>query len=229
MKGGKPWQAAKQHRQLLNNEWIEEKPTPFGRGIFARRSFEPGERVCSFLGTAIPMSDAEDYQKEHPEARSYWVASDRGTLILPDVASKGAHLANHSCNPNAEFQTDTETRSYLVARLRIEPGDQVTVYYGWVSDRDDNQCACGAALCSGWIGMRVHHLPDGGIRLEGADMQRFMVVACLNDNVKGARNVFEHMSKVLPEFRQRFSLKQFLAPGTREFEWWTRVLRQGVP
>jgi hypothetical protein len=227
MKGSKPWQAAKQRRQLVNNEWIEERATPFGRGIFARRRFESGERVCAFRGKAIPISEAEKYQEDHPEARSYWVASDRGTLILPDVASTGAHLANHSCNPNAEFQADTETSSYLVARRRIEPDDQVTVYYGWVSDREDNQCACGAEHCSGWIGMRVQHLPDGGMRLDHADLRRFLVVAHLNDNVKGARNVFDHMCKKLPEFKARFHLHQFIERGSPEFGWWTRVLESG--
>jgi hypothetical protein len=225
MKGSKPWQVARQRRQLLGNEWIEEQPTKFGRGIFAKRAFTPGERVCTFAGKAIPLSQAEKYQKEHPEAAKYWVASDRSTLILPDLASTGAHLANHSCNPNTEFHTDTETRSYLVARRRIESGEQITVYYGWVSERDDNPCACGAEHCTGWIGMRWSRLPNGDVWLDGNDMRRFMTVACLNDNQRGARKVFDHMSKTFPGFAQKFSLGQFLAPGSPEFEWWTRLLR----
>jgi hypothetical protein len=221
----KPWQVAKDRRRVLESEWIEVRQTAVGRGIFATRAFKRGDKVCAFTGNAIPIAQADRYHQEHPEVARYWAATKRGTVIMPDVAATGAHLANHSCNPNSEFEDDTETRSYLVARRRIDEGDEITVYYGWVSDREDNACACGAEHCSGWIGMRWSRLDNGDISLKGADMVRFMEVAYRNDNAKGARQVVDSMSVKMPGFSEKFVLDKYLPPGSPEFEWWARVLR----
>lgn len=67
------------------------------------------------------------------------------------VGGNGAHLINHSCEPNAESEWD-DNHVYIVARRAIKPGEEITYNYGF--DEDDYECypcSCGSSKCHGYM------------------------------------------------------------------------------
>jgi hypothetical protein len=76
-------------------------------------------------------------------------------VIIPDPSVPGGWLCNHSCNPNAVLYASGEAR---VRCLRaIAPGEEVTIFYGWVSSNEPERdpCLCGAESCRGFINFDV--------------------------------------------------------------------------
>lgn len=81
-----------------------------------------------------------------PNYLTVQVAADRHILLAPE------HLqyTNHSCEPNAFFDTG---RGELVALTAIAPGDAITFFYPsteWTMDRAF-ACHCGTPSCLGEI------------------------------------------------------------------------------
>jgi hypothetical protein len=120
-----------------------------GRGVFARRRFEAGDVVVAYA----PKQRKVD--AESPEAvvasstRLTLLSGDR--VIIPDTRVPGGWLCNHSCQPNATLYASGEGR---IQCLRpIAPGEEVTIFYGWVSQNEPQRdpCRCGAPRCRGFI------------------------------------------------------------------------------
>jgi hypothetical protein len=76
-------------------------------------------------------------------------------VIIPDPQVPGGWLCNHSCNPNATLYASGEGR---IQCLRpIAPGQEVTIFYGWVSQNEPERdpCRCGVLGCRGFINFDV--------------------------------------------------------------------------
>ncbi|RYZ01846.1 MAG: SET domain-containing protein-lysine N-methyltransferase [Myxococcales bacterium] len=121
-----------------------------GRGVFARRRFEPGDVVVPYapaqrrleLGSA--EADAAAETKLTLVSESAWV-------IVPDTSVPGGWLCNHSCRPNAAIYSDGEGQ---IRCLRpIHPGEEVTIFYGWVTfnDPERDPWRCASPRCRGYI------------------------------------------------------------------------------
>lgn len=121
-----------------------------GRGVFARRRFEPGEVIVPYA----PKQRRVD--RESPEAVAASVTkltllSSGCTVIIPDTSVPGGWLCNHSCSPNAALYSSAEGR--IQCTRPISAGDEVTIFYGWVTQNDPGRdpCRCGDARCRGFI------------------------------------------------------------------------------
>src|SRR5438445_8287389 len=95
-----------------------------GKGVFAGRRIEPGELVWDYAGK-------EKWIKDIPrQLWQYCFQVDYDRYVLPKKGSAGWYL-NHSCEPNCVIMGRTK----IVALRRIEPGEEVTLYYstyvGW--------------------------------------------------------------------------------------------------
>jgi hypothetical protein len=120
-----------------------------GRGVFANRSFRPGELILVFVG--------EPYDRSHPihdtpEACNLLQVGPT-SYILPRPI--GLYV-NHSCNPNAGLRGTTE----LVAIRDIPAGAEIRFDYSTNMDEDlwTMPCACREPSCRGVV-RDFKHLP----------------------------------------------------------------------
>ncbi len=125
-----------------------------GRGVFARKRFEPGDLVVAYAPKQrrIPV--------DHPEADAaadtkLSLLSEGAWVIVPDTSVPGGWLCNHSCQPNAALYSSREGRIQCIRS--IAPGEEVTIFYGWVSTNEPERdpCLCGARGCRGFINFDV--------------------------------------------------------------------------
>ena len=120
-----------------------------GRGVFARRRFEPGEVVVPYAPKQrrVPARSPEAAAASH--TRLTLLSGDQ--VIIPDTSVPGGWLCNHSCNPNATLYASGAGR--IQCLRAIAPGEEVTIFYGWVSENEPQRdpCRCGSPGCRGTI------------------------------------------------------------------------------
>jgi hypothetical protein len=136
-----------------------------GRGVFARKRFQPGDVVVAYAPRQkkVPMRDPEAVAAA--ETKLTLLSGDR--VIIPDTSVPGGWLCNHSCDPNAALYASGEGR--IQATRAIAPGEEVTIFYGWVSHNEPQRdpCRCGAAHCRGTINFDLSD--DDAARAEVVD------------------------------------------------------------
>ena len=125
------------------------------RGIFATRPIGAGTVIADYLGLLIPTEREAEYETGQDV---YLMAYDERVSIWPDQTQPGAHVVNHSCEPNAGIVT-YRGHSLYVALRRIHAGEELTVSYllGPIDDECApcrHACWCRARSCTGTM-----HLP----------------------------------------------------------------------
>lgn len=117
-----------------------------GKGLFASRSFTPGELIAIYHGPIVSQRPGPD-----SEGRIHAMELSPGRWIDGQGADNLARLANHSCDPNAEAVAAGD-RVQLVARRQVSAGEEVTFDYGFgLADALNHPCRCGAPGCPGRI------------------------------------------------------------------------------
>jgi histone-lysine N-methyltransferase SETD1 len=134
---------------------VEFRDSPIaGRGVFARRTFRPGDVVVPYAPRQRRV-DARDPEAVRAAETKLTLLSEGKWVIIPDTTVPGGWLCNHSCDPNAAIYSDGPGR--IQCTRAIAPGDEVTIFYGWVSRNEPRRdpCLCGAARCRGFINFDV--------------------------------------------------------------------------
>jgi hypothetical protein len=121
-----------------------------GRGVFARRPFKPGDLVVAYAPRQRRV-DVRDPAATAAAETKLTLLSEQRFVIIPDTSVPGGWLCNHSCNPNAAIFSDGPGR--IEAVRPIATGEEVTIFYGWVSHNDPQRdpCRCGSPRCRGFI------------------------------------------------------------------------------
>ena len=125
-----------------------------GRGVFARRHFEPGEVIVPYAPKQRRL-DAVDPEAMAAADTKLTLLSEKWFVIIPDTSVPGGWLCNHSCYPNADIYSDGAGRIQCVRP--IAPGEEVTIFYGWVTRNQPERdpCRCGARGCRGFINFDI--------------------------------------------------------------------------
>jgi hypothetical protein len=127
-----------------------------GRGVFSRIAFLPEQVIGEIRGRVV--DDAE-------YGSSY--AMDLGETLTLEPRAPFRYL-NHCCSPNCElvmYDADGDPslarRMFLQAIAPIEPGDELTIDYGWPAETAI-PCDCDSMNCRGWIVdlAELHLLPE---------------------------------------------------------------------
>jgi uncharacterized protein len=128
-----------------------------GRGVFATRRIEKGERIIEYLGERVSHEEADRrYEsKEENDSHTFLFIVDSKTVIDAGVDGNDARFFNHSCNPNCESVVE-KRRVYIEALRAIEPGEEMTYDYQIYKEEGDPEnidevfaCRCGFADCRG--------------------------------------------------------------------------------
>lgn len=128
-----------------------------GRGLFAARRIQPGQKIIQYTGERIPNDEADRrYDEENMERHhTFLFTLDDETCIDGDVRTNTARLINHSCDPNCEAIIEKE-EIWIYALKNIQPG--VELAYDYKYERTGGKemekfyvCHCGAAKCRGSI------------------------------------------------------------------------------
>jgi hypothetical protein len=125
-----------------------------GRGVFARRRFEPGEIIVPYAPKQRRLP-ADDPAAIAAADTKLTLLSEGQWVIVPDTSVPGGWLCNHSCRPNAALYSSGEGR--IQCERSIEPGDEITLFYGWVTRNEPGRdpCLCGEPGCRGSINFDV--------------------------------------------------------------------------
>lgn len=125
-----------------------------GRGVFARKRFEPGDVVVAYAPKQRRVAAGDPEAAAAADTKLTLLSSD-GSVIIPDESVPGGWLCNHGCHPNAALYASGEGRIQCVRT--ILPGEEVTIFYGWVSTNEPERdpCRCGASACRGFINFDV--------------------------------------------------------------------------
>jgi hypothetical protein len=145
---------------------VEFRNSPIaGRGIFARRRFAPGAVVVPYAPKHQRVRDGSAEALAAAKTKLTLVSDDHWVLI-PDTSVPGGWLANHSCNPNAAIHSSGA--GHIQATRVIEPGEEVTIFYGWVTLNEPRRdpCRCGKPTCRGFINFDVTDADGGAFETE---------------------------------------------------------------
>jgi uncharacterized protein len=120
-----------------------------GRGVFARKPFEPGEVIVAYAPKQRRVPERSDEAVAAAESKITLLSGNE--VIIPDTSVPGGWLCNHSCHPNAALYASGEGR--IQCTRPIAPGEEVTIFYGWVSHNEPGRdpCRCGSPECRGTI------------------------------------------------------------------------------
>ncbi|RXK62212.1 SET domain-containing protein-lysine N-methyltransferase [Lacibacter luteus] len=105
--------------------------------LVSTKSFQPEETICTFGAKEIHAA---------PSRFTVQVNETQHIILQPEFLQ----YINHSCNPNAFFNTTTME---LIALRAIVPGDEFTFFYPsteWFM-AEPFACRCGEANCIGTI------------------------------------------------------------------------------
>lgn len=122
---------------------LEVRPTRFGKGVFAKKEFKPGEKILQFRGRIYTRKDY--LSKVNPEKCHYMQIDDDiflGPTTSPD------NFVNHHCEPNAGLKIH-KGKAFLIAVETIAIGQEITFDYStsMAEDHWEMDCACGSATC----------------------------------------------------------------------------------
>lgn len=119
-----------------------QNSTISGKGIFATRNFDPGEKVYEYSkGKLIKKGEVSSLSKEEQEHLNI-IDKD-----LYELLEGPAGYVNHSCDPNA-----VEKDRIGYALKPIKKDEEITVDYRVSAyDEWEMKCNCGSKNCEGII------------------------------------------------------------------------------
>lgn len=128
-----------------------------GKGVYAIRPINAGDRVLEYKGEIITWKKAEARHPHDPSQpnHTFYFHLDDGHVIDAKHTGNSAKWINHSCEPNLEAIQDGN-RIFLNALRDIKVGEELSYDYGLVIDlrktprvKKDFACFCGATNCRG--------------------------------------------------------------------------------
>ena len=112
-----------------------------GRGVFALRPLDAGERVIEYAGEVIPWEEAVRRHAARPGEDAHTMFFDLGDGDVVDgwVGGNSSRWINHSCDPNCETAPGGRPHRDPRACADIAAGEELTFDYRLVLDEDDDE------------------------------------------------------------------------------------------
>ncbi|WP_269503981.1 SET domain-containing protein [Burkholderia sp. IMCC1007] len=146
----------KENRQAIQRRVVVRRSPVHGRGVFALRALEAGERVFEYKGERIAWTAAiRRHGSNGTAGHTYFFGLSDGRVIDGGRGGNSARWLNHACMANCEA-VEIEDRVFIHASAAIAPGEELFLDYQLaVDDPTDEEarlsyvCRCGAAGCRG--------------------------------------------------------------------------------
>jgi SET domain-containing protein len=144
----------------LDQPFVVKKSKIAGRGAFATRDIEKGERIVEYLGERVSHAVADTRYDDHADEahHTFLFSVNRSVVIDAYVNGNDARFINHSCEPNCESEIE-RGRVFIDAIRAIKKGEELTYDYAYVRDGTETPeeetglygCRCGRKKCRGTI------------------------------------------------------------------------------
>lgn len=140
---------------LPQDTWEIKDANTTGKGIFAKKVIDAGTVVGDYIGKVIrtieydPTTDADGLYLMYYH--------DKASIYPTDIKAAGAHLLNHSCEPNC-WMYIYQGHTLFFALKQINADEQLTISY-LLSPKDTtcnpckHDCLCGQPACTGTMHM----------------------------------------------------------------------------
>ncbi len=128
-----------------------------GKGVYAVRPIQAGERVLEYKGEIITWEEALERHPHDPEQPNHTFTSTSTTATSSTASTKATRPSGSTtaCEPNLEAE-QVGNRVFLDALRDIAPGEELFFDYGLVIDarmtpklKKEYACWCGAPTCRG--------------------------------------------------------------------------------
>ncbi|MEX3671621.1 SET domain-containing protein [Paraburkholderia phenoliruptrix] len=145
-----------ENRQVIHRRVAVRRSRVHGRGVFALRALEAGERIFEYKGETIEWTAAiRQHESTGRLGHTYFFGLSDGRVIDGGHQGNSARWLNHSCNANCEA-LEIGDRVFIYASTAIAPGDELFLDYQLaVDDTTDDLtrlsyvCRCGVSGCRG--------------------------------------------------------------------------------
>jgi SET domain-containing protein len=144
----------------LDQPFVVKNSRIAGKGAFATRDIEKGERIVEYLGERVTHAVADARYDDHAadDHHTFLFNVNRSVVIDAYVDGNDARFINHSCDPNCESEIE-RGRVFIDAIRRIRKGEELTYDYAYGRDGTETPeeettlygCRCGAKSCRGSI------------------------------------------------------------------------------
>lgn len=130
-----------------------------GKGAFAIRPIQKGERLIEYVGERIThaMADERYDDDSMDEHHTFLFSVSSRTVIDATRDGNESRFINHSCDPNCETEVK-QGRVYIFALRDIRVGEELAYDYGYERSGDETakeerqyRCLCGTTKCRGSI------------------------------------------------------------------------------
>jgi len=131
-----------------------------GRGVFAARPLEKGERIIEYTGERISSAEADSRYDDDVVRRHHTFLFAVNASVVIDAKHVGneARYINHSCEPNCEAVIE-RGRVFIYALRAIAEGTELAYDYWYHVDdsytdeelRRIYPCRCGVKSCRGTL------------------------------------------------------------------------------
>ena len=132
-----------------------------GWGLMSTETIKEGAFVIEYVGEVITMDEFRNRmanKKEAKEENYYFMQINNNRMIDAEAKGNLSRFINNSHDPNLQarkWEVNGDTRIGLFATKEITPGTELTFDYGFENENEVEQdCLCGALMCSGRIGVR---------------------------------------------------------------------------
>ena len=123
-----------------------------GRGLYAAKDIKEGTKIINYSGKIITNKQVDESDKYDNNKPIYLFTLNKRYTIDGDFPWNTAGLVNHSCDPNAQYDSKG-LKVWVTAIKDIKKGEEITSDYGFGFDADYKQfpCKCSAKNCCGYI------------------------------------------------------------------------------
>ncbi len=99
-----------------------------GKGLFTCVRIEEGKTIMVIKGEVISGDECERREDEEDNVYIFWNGDE---CYIDTAMTEKIKFINHKCDNNCEVADGNETSLLLVANRDIEPGEELTIDYGY--------------------------------------------------------------------------------------------------